>query len=173
MDQGFVEDRPRLDARGHLGGDAGIAGQRPQHRGRADLTVHDASVGGCEVGREAAVEPDLQGHPGGLHGFDGPVGIVEREGHRLLTEHVFARACRGDDEVGVAGGGGRDDDCVNRRIREQLQRILVAAWGRKPFCCAGYRIGNGHQAGVGQPLGERLGVKTADPPGTDEPEGQR
>ena len=74
------------------------------------------------VRSEAAVESDLQHHAGRARSVDGPVGIGQREGHRLLAEHRLARGGGGHHQVGVEAGRRGDDDRVDLRVGEDICR---------------------------------------------------
>ena len=170
VDQRLVEDRPRLDPGGDLGGDAGVAGQRPQQLRRADRALDDPGAHVGEVPGEAAVEADLQRHPRVSGGVDRAVGVVQCQRHRLLAEHVLARLRCSDDQVGVGGGGRADRHRIDRPIGDQVQWIAVRPRRRKPFCRARFGVGDGGQAGVRQATCQGLGVEVADPAGADEAE---
>ncbi len=149
VDQCLVEDRPRLHPGGDVGRDAGVAGQRPQQLGRADRALDDPGAHVGEIPGEAAVEADLQRDPRGVRGVDGAVGVVQRQRHRLLAEHMLACLRRGDDQIGVGGRGRTDRHCIDRRIGDQVQWIAVRPRRRKPFGRARFGISYGGQAGVG------------------------
>ena len=87
---------------------AEMPGSRVSDRSNCGVPIAPSTIRrahGGEVGGEAAVETDLQRHTRVVGGGDGPVGVVQRQRHRLLAEHVLAGPRGGDDQVGVGGSG--------------------------------------------------------------------
>ena len=170
MNQRFVEDGPGLHPRGHLRGNAGIAGQRAQQLGSTDGSGDNRLMRGGEVGVEAPVEAHLQRHPGLVDRGDGPVGVIEGQRHRLLAEDVLTGSGRGDHEIGVSGRGRADRHRVDAGVGDQLVRIGVGAGRADRLRRFQVRICHRDQGGVVEAASQRRGVEAADPPGADQAE---
>jgi hypothetical protein len=166
VDQGLVEDRVRRHPGG--GETAGVAGDRAQHARGAQPAVVEQRAGGLPVRGEAPVEPDLQQDACGAGGVDGPVGVGQRERHRLLAEHGLARPCRGHHQVGVEAGGRRDHHRVDGRVRERLRRIGAGAVRAEALRDPGRRVRHGHEPRSRDPARQRTAVERPHPAGPDQ-----
>ena len=66
-----------------------------------------------------------------LRGFDHPVGLLDRDGHRLLDQHVFAVAHRFDRVFAMEAIGRRDPNRFDFRVLAQLGDRRVRARTRE------------------------------------------
>ena len=101
--------------------------------------------------REPSTVRDHQPHSCAHSGLQHCVGLLECAGHRLLTQDVLARLCRGNNLLGVREFGGADHHRINARVVEQPAIIhgpLATERVRDPF--GSLRTNVGHHRHVDQ-----------------------
>jgi len=166
VDQGLEEDRPgrRVRRVGCPGGR--VARERAQQvRGAECARVHQRP-GVLPAPVEAPVEPHLQHHARLPAGSDRPVGVGQRQRHRLLDEDGLARLRRLNDQVGVRAGRRRDQDRFEVRVGQDRSRVGTchgcAEAGGQPLGGAGCRVDDGGETGPRHPAREALAVEASD-----------
>ncbi len=100
-----------------------VAARDPHHVQPPELPGRDCVAYGPVSRVEAPVEPDMEHHPGGLHGGEGDVDLGEVERDRLFAEDRHPGARRRRDQFDVGVGARADGDGIDPERENLVDRI--------------------------------------------------
>ena len=149
---------------------ARVRAEDPDHPDVTDPARLDDGLGGHRRRPEPVLRDHGESDAGGIGGGDHGIGIGPGVGHRLLDEHVLARARRGLGEWPMLGDRRGDHDGVDVVATEErvhVERVDAVLGGQVRGAAA---AGDGHQARLGDVTGDDPGPGLAHEPGPDDPE---